>query len=56
MRVKDQFHIFYWQKCRSLSQQVNPLFRELEKRNREPIMNIEFRRAEKGGSGEVFVK
>jgi len=38
-------------------QQVNPISRGLkEKRNREPVMNMEFRMDEKGGSGEVFVK
>jgi len=56
MMVTANSTFFIGRSASLLLQQANSLFRELEERNKEPIINMGFREDEKGGSGGVFVK
>jgi hypothetical protein len=52
-----QFCVFYWQKYQLIITAGQSVISGITSgMNREPVMNMEFRRDEQGGSGEVFVK
>jgi hypothetical protein len=54
---KGQFCVFYWQKYQIIITAGQSVISGITSgMNRAPVMDMEFRRDEKGGSGGVFVE